>query len=64
MRLRGKPPEPIHVSGIGKGEEYALEHGREPGRGGRKYRSARDATGINPSLREPIHPDMPDIPPA
>jgi hypothetical protein len=64
MRLRQKPPEPVHLKGMAKGEEYALEHGREPGRGGRQYRSARDSTGINPSRRQPIHPAMPNIPPA
>lgn len=64
MRLQKRPPDPIHISGTAKGEEYALEHGKEPGRGGRQYRSARDSTGINASLRRPIHPAMPDIPPA
>jgi hypothetical protein len=64
MRLRTRPPEPIHVSGMSKGEEYALEHGKEPGRGSKQYRGARDATGINASLRRPIHPAMPNIPPA
>ena len=59
-----KPPEPVHVPGIHKGEEYALRKGREPGRGGAHYRSARDATSINPGDRRPIHPAMPDIPPA
>jgi hypothetical protein len=47
-----------------KGEEYALQHGKEAGRGGRQYRSARDSTGINADQRRPIHPAMPDIPPA
>lgn len=65
MRLRPKPPEPVHLNGMKKGEEYALEHGREPGRGDRRhYRTARDSTSINPSHRGPIHPAMPDIPPA
>jgi hypothetical protein len=64
MRLRSKPPEPIHISGMEKGEEYSMAHGKEPGRGGRQYRSSRDATGINASQRRPIHPAMPNIPPA
>jgi hypothetical protein len=64
MRLRLKPPEPIHQQGMKKGEEYALEHGKEPGRGGRQYRSARDSTGINASQHGPIDPAMPNIPPA
>lgn len=64
MRSRSKPPEPVHLAGMEKGEEYALQHGKEAGRGGRQYRSARDSTGINADQRRPIHPAMPDIPPA
>ena len=60
-----QPPKPVHVAGISKGEEYPLKAGREPGRGGRKsYRSARDSTSICASERDPIHPSMPNIPPA
>ncbi len=59
-----RPPEPTHIKGTKKGEEYALEHGKEHGRGGKQYRSARDSTSINPSNREPILPMMPSIPPA
>jgi hypothetical protein len=60
-----KPPEPTHVKGILRGEEMALSKGREPGRTGqRRYRSARDSTGINAKAREPIDPAMPQIPPA
>jgi hypothetical protein len=59
-----QPPQPVHVKGIIKGEETVLEKGREPGRGGRQYRAARDATGINAGRHEPIHPAMPNIPPA
>jgi hypothetical protein len=58
-----RPPQPVHVKGIHKGEEYALENGREPGRGGDPYRSSRDATSIDPEGRRPIHPAMPEIPP-
>ncbi|HEY1769900.1 MAG TPA: hypothetical protein VGG02_06565 [Chthoniobacterales bacterium] len=60
-----KPPQPVHVSGNGKGEEKALG-GREPGRDPdrKQYRSARDSTGISANDRQPIHPDMPNIPPA
>jgi hypothetical protein len=60
-----KPPQPVHVAGNGKGEEMALtnrEPGRDPDR--KQYRSARDSTGINAADRQPIHPDMPNIPPA
>jgi hypothetical protein len=60
-----KNPQPVHVPGTPKGEEMTLERGKEPGRGGpRSYREARDSTGINPKTQGPIHPDMPNIPPA
>jgi hypothetical protein len=60
-----KPPQPVHVPGIHKGEELVFEAGREPGRGGRReYRLARDSTSINPADRQPIDPSMPNIPPA
>ena len=58
-------PQPAHVPGINKGEEMALtnsEAGRETGR--KNYQDARDSTGINSDARQPIHPDMPQIPPA
>lgn len=60
------PPKPVHVAGTNKGEEAVKNKGREPGRGhgGRAYRTARDSTSINAEKREPIHPDMPSIPPA
>jgi hypothetical protein len=65
--MRRSPPKPTHVSGTNKGEEAAMRLGREPGRGDRKkngYRSARDATSIDPEGREPIDPRMPEMPPA
>ena len=57
---------PSHVSGIHKGEETAIKHGKEAGRndGAPAYRSARDSTGINAKQREPIVKGMPHIPPA
>lgn len=64
MRNHGKPPNPVHVAGMHKGEELALHKGHEPGRGGASYRIARDSTGINPEQHKPIHPAMPNIPPA
>jgi hypothetical protein len=65
MHKHIKPPEPTHISGIHKGEEMVYHHGREEGRGCRgQYRSARDSTSINPEGRQPIHPAMPNIPPA
>lgn len=60
------PPQPTHVKGIDKGEELALKKGKEPGRGEKgkgPYRTARDSTSINPNDRNPISPDMPNIPP-
>jgi len=60
-----QPLKPVHVGGVIKGEEYSIRVGKESGRGGRKsYRSARDATSIDPAEREPIDPSMPNIPPA
>jgi hypothetical protein len=60
-----KPPEPVHVAGMHKGEELVLESGHEPGRNsGKYYRNSRDSTSINPELQSPIHPAMPYIPPA
>lgn len=62
---KSDPPEPVHVSGIHKGEEKTIEKGREPGRGRPgSYRNARDSTSISAEDRNPIHPDMPNIPPA
>ncbi len=60
-------PQPVHVPGTMKGEEMVVKQGSEPGRGaaqGRSYRSARDSTGINAHLRQPIHPSMPNLPPS
>ena len=65
MSKNHKPPEPIHIAGTIRGEEFALRKGREPGRGEQKqYRSARDSTGINAANAQPIDPAMPNIPPA
>ena len=36
MVKHDKPPDPVHVPGITKGEEHLLEHGHEPGRGCRR----------------------------
>jgi hypothetical protein len=60
-----KPPIPAHVPGTTRGERLALDKGIEAGRGDKKwYRTARDSTGVRPADRRPIHPDMPNIPPA
>ncbi len=63
---KNDPPVPNHVKGMHKGEEAVQDRGREPGRkeGRHSYRSARDSTSINADNRDPIHPDMPNIPPA
>ena len=58
-------PPATHVAGIPKGEEQSLtsnEPGREKGR--KHYQDMRDSTGINAAARQPIHPDMPHIPPS
>ena len=60
-------PQPVHMPGTAKGEEMTLTQGKEAGRGeahGRSYRSARDSTGINASDRQPIDPNMPNLPPS
>jgi len=66
MLFRKNPPKPIHVKGVHKGEEFVLSKGREPGRGEdqRGYRDARDSTSINAASRQPLLPQMPNIPPA
>lgn len=64
MPKNKRPPEPTHVSGMHRGEELALTN-REPGRQSAKsHRTARDSTSINPEDEMPIHPAMPNIPPA
>ena len=62
--MRRKPVQPVHSPGTKRGEEMALQHGQEPGRGRKIYSSARDSTGINAEAKGPIHPAMPSIPPA
>jgi len=66
MHKHHRPPQPVHVPGMHRGEELALTKGREAGRNnsGPPYRSARDSTSINPGQEQPIHPAMPNIPPA
>ncbi len=62
-RCHKTPPQPNHIAGTNKGEELALGS-KEAGRGqGKDYRTARDATGVCPDARNPIHPDMPHLPP-
>jgi hypothetical protein len=60
-----RPDISAHLSGVPKGEERVLREGREPGRENEKLgRTARDATSISPSARDPIDPRMPHLPPA
>ena len=65
MALMRKPPNPEHISGIDRGEEAVFNRGPEPGRGKHKqgYRTARDSTSVEWQRRQPIDPDMPNIPP-
>jgi len=62
-----------HTPGTAKGEEKVSDEGKEEGRhdhddseGNRPSggSTARDSTSINPEDREPIDPDMPNLPPA
>lgn len=66
MPFDHRPPEPVHIPGILKGEEIVLRKGREAGRGdsNQGYRSSRDSTSIESDRRQPILPSMPSIPPA
>jgi hypothetical protein len=66
MSSTHKNPQPVHIAGMPKGEQFATDKGQEPGREGKgvQYRGARDSTGINPDDRKPIHPKMPSIPPS
>jgi hypothetical protein len=56
---------PSHSPGTVKGEEWALKHGREPGRDDPAVvRTARDSTSLNAAARDPIDARMPHIPPS
>jgi hypothetical protein len=59
------PPRDIdaHTQGVKRGEEWAYQGTKEPGREG-DGRTARDATSVNPKSRGPIDPRMPHLPPA
>jgi hypothetical protein len=52
------PDKPSHTIGTPKGENRT-----EPVKD-RMTRMASDATGINVADRKPIHPKMPNLPPA
>lgn len=61
----GHPPQPNHIAGVPKGEEL-VQKARESGRRSRwsrAYRTARDATSINPGKHGPVLPVMPHLPP-
>jgi len=64
---------PTHDIGTGKGEEASNRQGKEAGRhdtgkdeAGRPTgtSTARDSSSVNVDEREPIDPDMPNMPPA
>ncbi len=64
---------PAHDIGTGKGEEASIRQGKEAGRHdtgkdetGRPTgtSTARDSSSVNVDEREPIDPDMPNMPPA
>ena len=60
-----KPDLPSHTPGTPKGEERAIQRGREAGRGDKRFhRSARDSTSVRPEAHGPIDPRMPQMPPA
>jgi hypothetical protein len=62
--MKNPPPDiDAHSSGVKRGEEWAYDGVKEPGREG-EGRTARDATGINADKRAPIDPRMPNLPPA
>lgn len=62
--MKNPPPDiDAHTKGAKRGEEWAFEGRKEPGREG-TGRTARDATGINAKNRRPIDPKMPNLPPA
>ncbi|MEO6801916.1 MAG: hypothetical protein ABI197_01580 [Granulicella sp.] len=53
-----RPDKPSHTTGTPK-----VENRSEPLKD-RMTRMANDATGINVADRKPIHPKMPNLPPA
>jgi hypothetical protein len=61
--LQPTPDLPSHTPGARRGEEEVIRAGPEPGRE-KGYRTARNATSINPKRRGPIDPRMPHMPPA
>jgi hypothetical protein len=58
-----RPDIDAHTPGTMRGEQWAYDGKKEPGREG-AGRTARDATGINADKRKPIDPRMPNLPPA
>ena len=62
--MKNPPPDiDAHTEGTKRGESWAYEGKKEPGREG-QGRMSRDATGINADNRALIDPRMPDLPPA
>ncbi|HYG97761.1 MAG TPA: hypothetical protein VD837_01430 [Terriglobales bacterium] len=61
--MKNPPPDlTAHTPGVKRGEEWAYEGNKEPGREG-IGRTARDSTSVNPKSRGPIDPRMPHLPP-
>lgn len=58
-----RPDISAHTPGTKRGEQWAYEGKKEPGREG-LARTSRDSTGINADKRAPIDPRMPHLPPA
>lgn len=64
-KLDSRAELPSHTPGTPRGEDLVRRYGREAGRQHPYFgRTARDATSVNASDREPIDPRMPHLPPA
>jgi hypothetical protein len=58
VKQDARPDTPAHAVGVRKGDSRAAPLSQ------RITRTAKDATGINLDQRGPIHPKMPQLPPA
>jgi hypothetical protein len=65
MRVgKGPAPDlPAHVSGIKQGNSEG-NYEKQPGHNPDSSSTAARSTGINPELRDPIDPSMPNLSPA
>ena len=56
-----EPDEPAHVTGVRRGNHRGLiKH--QPGHRRNDRTTARSYTGINAKRRNPVDPDMPNLP--